>query len=215
MELRIRDNHFVLLHQKAVYWREAETLLIADLHLGKIMHFRRHGIAVPDAAVGDNFYRLDELIDQHRPRRIIFLGDLFHNRHNTEWEMFASWRDHYAYIEMLIVMGNHDILPLRLFAESSIHAVRCDYIEGPFIFTHHPRTHHPDDSAFVFAGHIHPVFALTAKARQSFRLPCFLYDRCQMVLPSFGVFTGGYEISEMPHLNIFIVADKRVFAVRE
>src|SRR4051812_26169186 len=115
MELRIRDNHFVLLHQKAIYWIEARTLLIADLHLGKIMHFRKHGIAVPEGAISNNFNRLDELIEKCNPERIIFLGDLFHNRLNAEWDLFASWRNSYNHIEMLIVMGNHDILPHWLF----------------------------------------------------------------------------------------------------
>jgi DNA ligase-associated metallophosphoesterase len=214
MEIRIRHNHFTLLHQKAVYWEETNTLLIADLHLGKITHFRRHGLAVPDMAIGNNFERLDDLIHTWLPARIIFLGDLFHSRHNNEWELFAQWRSQYPAIEMLIVIGNHDVLPVRLFHETNIRVYAEEYIEGDFVFTHHPKTQW-DQHMFVFAGHIHPVFRLQAKARQAFRLPCFVHEQYQMILPSFGVFTGGHEISYMPVNNIFVIAEQRVFSVFE
>jgi DNA ligase-associated metallophosphoesterase len=212
IEIRIKDNHLLLLHQKAVYWMEAQTLLVADLHIGKVMHFRRHGIAVPDAAIAANFARLDELIDRCRPERIIFLGDLFHNRINAEWAFFTEWRNRYPSIGMLIVPGNHDILPHYLFTENNIRVVTGDYYEGPFLFTHHPKSA-TDESVFIFAGHIHPVFSLKAKGRQSFRLPCFVHDPGQMILPSFGVFTGGYDVSDLPHLNVYLVAETRVFAL--
>lgn len=212
MEIRIRNNHFTLLHQKAVYWEEANTLLIADLHLGKITHFRRHGFAVPGSAISNNFDRLDELIGTWLPARIVFLGDLFHSKHNNEWELFAEWRLQYPTIEMLIVLGNHDVLPQRLFDENNIRVYQDDYIEEDFVFTHHPKTQY-NGNGFVFAGHVHPVFRLQAKARQAFRLPCFVYEPHQMILPSFGVFTGGHEISYMPVENIFVVAEERVFSV--
>ena len=93
MEIEIRGQHFQLLPQKAVYWREKNTLLISDLHLGKITHFRKEGIAVPSIAYHRNFSILDELIDTLHAERIIFLGDLFHHKRNKEWEVFESWRN--------------------------------------------------------------------------------------------------------------------------
>jgi metallophosphoesterase superfamily enzyme len=50
MQIEIRDNHFDLLIQKAIFWQEKQTLLIGDLHLGKITHFRKEGIAIPQIA---------------------------------------------------------------------------------------------------------------------------------------------------------------------
>ena len=32
-------------------WENTNTLLVADIHLGKITHFRKAGIAVPAAAI--------------------------------------------------------------------------------------------------------------------------------------------------------------------
>ena len=212
MQIEIRNNHFDLLTQKAIFWQEKQTLLIGDLHLGKITHFRKEGIAVPQLAARDNFERLDELMLHTNPSRIIFLGDLFHNKYNSEWETFAAWRRQYHFVEMIIVIGNHDILPVSLFLENNIEVFKNDFEEDSFIFTHHPKVE-PDPLKFVFAGHVHPVFTTYGKGRQSLRLPCFVVDQNQAILPSFGVFTGGFQMELVDNRKIYITTETKVFLV--
>jgi metallophosphoesterase superfamily enzyme len=77
MQIEIRGNHFLLLTQRAIFWQETQTLLIGDIHLGKITHFRKEGIAVPPNAIENNFKRLNELVQNTGATRIIFLGDYF------------------------------------------------------------------------------------------------------------------------------------------
>src|SRR4051812_42331128 len=101
MLIEIRNLHFRLLPQKAIYWEEEKTLLVSDLHLGKIMHFRKEGIAIPAIALENNFKRLDEIVLTNNVLRIIFLGDLFHNSLNTEWQTFRRWRNKYQSMEMI------------------------------------------------------------------------------------------------------------------
>ena len=50
-----------LLPQKAIYWKDRNCLLIADLHLGKSTHFRKNGIAVPNASKNQNWILLHQL----------------------------------------------------------------------------------------------------------------------------------------------------------
>ncbi len=40
---------------------------------------------------------------------------------------------------MIIVIGNHDILPISLFLENNIEVYKNDFEEDNFIFTHHPK----------------------------------------------------------------------------
>ena len=47
MDIEILDEQFDLYPQKAIFWRTQHTLLLSDLHLGKINHFRKAGIPVP------------------------------------------------------------------------------------------------------------------------------------------------------------------------
>ncbi|MEP7171069.1 MAG: ligase-associated DNA damage response endonuclease PdeM [Bacteroidota bacterium] len=201
-----------MLPQKAVFWKEAKTLLVSDLHLGKVTHFRKEGIAIPTAVFEDNFKRLDELILTNNVYRIIFLGDLFHNRFNAEWKIFAKWRNKYHSVEMIIVLGNHDILPLRLFDENKIIVYTEEFREGQFLFAHHPKTKFEND-IYIFCGHIHPVFCLRAKGRQNIKLPCFVFDEMQAVLPSFGVFTGGCEMKSSEFRKIFLITDREIVSV--
>ena len=62
MKIEIRGHDFVMVHQKALYWQNTKTLLISDLHVGKITHFRKSGFAIPTLAQANNLQRLDELI---------------------------------------------------------------------------------------------------------------------------------------------------------
>jgi len=211
MEIEIKGNMFKLLPQKAIYWKIKKTILISDLHLGKVTHFRKAGFALPSGAFVNNFIRLDEIIDANETERIIFLGDLFHNVYNDEWELFESWRMQFPSIEIIIALGNHDILPLRLFTAANI-KVMDELREEDFLFTHHP----PDQSIkniFTFCGHIHPVYCLKSKIKQNIKLPCFVIDKTQSILPSFGVFTGGYEMKAQPGRKVFVIAENKVFRI--
>lgn len=212
MQIEIRGQHFLLLSQKAIFWQEKQTLLIGDLHLGKITHFRKEGIAIPHIAAENNFDRLDEIVQSTGATRVIFLGDLFHSTYNAEWETFRTWRSKHAYIEMIIVIGNHDILPKSMFLEADLQVYLDDFEEDDYVFTHHPKEE-TDPLKFVFAGHIHPVFTAYGKGRQRVRLPCFVVDANQAILPSFGVFTGGFGMEFTKGRRIYIVTTEKVFLV--
>ena len=80
-----------LLPQRAIWWPLRSMLIVSDLHLGKAAHFRKHGIAVPNAVNADTLQRLDQLITQFKPRNVLVLGDLFHSEENEEWQEFRAW----------------------------------------------------------------------------------------------------------------------------
>ena len=74
--ITIQNNHFQLACSGVSYWEEQKALLVADVHLGKISHFRKHGSAVPPTAIQTNFDRLDQAVAQFQPQKIIFLGSV-------------------------------------------------------------------------------------------------------------------------------------------
>ena len=47
LEIEINNHEFVLHNSGALYWKGQEMLLVSDVHLGKISHFRKHGSALP------------------------------------------------------------------------------------------------------------------------------------------------------------------------
>lgn len=209
MRITIKDNTFQLFAQKAAYWLEQQTLLISDLHIGKVFHFRKAGIAIPAEAIKDNFARLDELMELTAPKRVIFIGDLFHSDVNNEWTIFCDWRKKYATTDMQIVLGNHDRLPDDFCEQFDIAVHQEPIAIQPFIFSHHPFKKFADGE-YVISGHIHPAINLFGKANQGIKLPCFVFGSQQAVFPSFGYFTGGHSIKPQENDKIIAVVNNEL-----
>ena len=49
------NNTFWLSAQRCIFWEEEQSLIVSDLHLGKTGHFRKMGIAVPQAVYKEDF----------------------------------------------------------------------------------------------------------------------------------------------------------------
>lgn len=193
MEIQLKQNTFQLLPQRAMIWKEKRMLILGDLHIGKVSHFRRAGLAVPAAALTENFTRLDSIMQAHTINEVLFAGDLFHSSINKEWQLFLEWRLQYAGIPMGIVPGNHDKQALPYYLEANLHIYEDNCKLGPFTFSHHPKEFITNNE-YIISGHVHPVITLTGQGRQYLRFPCFYFGTHQCILPSFGSFTGGYAI---------------------
>ena len=137
MDVEILDEQFDLYPQKAIFWRTQHTLLLSDLHLGKINHFRKAGIPVPAKANDHNLEVLIDLIRLCKPKRIICLGDLFHSHYNAEWEVFGEVVKHFSDITFDLVIGNHDIMGQYQYRRKGI-ALHDTLQIGKFLLTHHP-----------------------------------------------------------------------------
>lgn len=197
---------------RAIFWHETSTLLIADLHLGKGEHFRRNGLAVPGGVQTDNFGRLQELLEEFEPARVLFLGDLFHSNLNDTVETFLLFLSTHPEVSFELVLGNHDILPAALYANSPLVVHQPPYEEAPFSFTHYPlEKPHPD--LYNFYGHIHPGVALSGAGKEYLKLPCFHFAQRQAVLPAFGAFTGLAIVKPAASDRVFVIAEGEVLNV--
>jgi DNA ligase-associated metallophosphoesterase len=203
-----------LLCQKAIYWEEENALIAADVHLGKGGHFRKAGIAVPRDLAQTDLAVLSDLIREHLPQKLIFLGDLFHSDMNTDWDWFAMWRQQFLKLEIILIRGNHDIIK-----DKHYHALNITLLEklqtGPFLMLHHPLPPEKLEHAagYVLCGHIHPGVNLKGKGRQSLTLPCFAFADKQGILPSFGRFTGRVAIQHQQNDRVFAVLSDKVMAL--
>lgn len=210
MTLKISINHntFILHCTGAMYWAEKKMLLISDVHLGKVSHFRKHGSALPDRAKFKNFAKLDAVTQFFKPESICFLGDLFHSKVNNEWELFSDWALQVK-IPLVLVAGNHDIIAPMHYEALGI-SVCSESITGGFLLTHHPEER---EGLFNLSGHIHPGVRLEGFGRQFLKLPCFFYTPQQMILPAFGEFTGMYLLEPAEHTVIYAITKEDVVKV--
>ena len=211
-EVSIHGEEFRLYPQKVSLWVKKKILLIADLHFGKINHFRKAGIPVPGTAVNKNWEMLIDILRWTTPARVLFLGDLFHSGYNQEWEEFGNIVRHFPEISFELVRGNHDILSDYQYEKLNVKVHENDLIEQPFIFTHHPMESVPADM-YNLSGHIHPAVRIRGTARQAMTLPCFFFSMNKGLLPAFGNFTGLAKIKPGKKDRVYVILEDQVLAV--
>lgn len=211
IEVTVMNQDLMLLTEKALYWKGLDILIVSDIHLGKSGHFRKHGIAVPESINTSNLQKLDKLIRQLQPVKIIFLGDLFHSQYNAEFESFKTWRKVHSDIEMILTIGNHDIISRHEFEKIGLECVNT-YTMPPFIFMHDKQEDTNSDFIPV-SGHIHPAIKLRTKGRQNIYTPCYFVGKSNILLPAFGTLTGTYLIEPGQNDLVFAIVEDRVVNV--
>lgn len=210
LETTINDQLFTMHSSGALFWNEKNTLLIADVHLGKVTHFRKNGFAIPNDALHKNFEKLIEVVDFFKASTILFLGDLFHSTKNNEWDLFVEWSEKCT-CEVVLIAGNHDIIDAQNYINNGIKVI--DYIRiDNFLLTHHPTE---VEGMFNFSGHIHPGIVLRGLGRGHLKLPCFFQRKQQMILPAFGVFTGLGIMKPQKGDTIFAVTKEEIVLIRK
>jgi uncharacterized protein len=202
-----KNEEMILLSSKAVWFPQHLTLLVSDTHLGKGAHFRKAGIPIPKALAQEDLALLSDLIDEFKPQQLIFLGDLFHSDMNNDWAWFSLWREMHKSINMILVKGNHDILPPYFYQELNISVVD-DFCLGPFKLVHDFPKVKPQE--YIIAGHIHPGVKLTGKAKQQLVVPCFYFGDAYALIPAFGKFTGKAIINYKLNDQVFAIAGNKV-----
>jgi DNA ligase-associated metallophosphoesterase len=212
MHFPLKNFSFELLSEKALYWPSEKILLVADLHLGKVNHYRKAGYPVPTKANDENTAILIDMLNRYKPERMIFLGDLFHSHYNEEWEVLGQVIRHFKSTSFELVMGNHDIMSTLQYDRHEVKVHAEELLIGSLLLTHEP-VEQPSPDVYTLAGHIHPGAQLFGKGRQALLLPCFYFGKHQGILPAFGSFTGLYPVKTVRGDQVFVIADREVIQV--
>jgi len=205
-ELAWQDQQLILLGQRAVWIPQHETLLVADLHLGKESAFRAASIPVPDVTAID-LARLSTLIGRTNCRRLVILGDLVHCAQGLSRDVIdqtAQWRESHSDLQVQLILGNHDAKAGKLPTSWELDC-RQEAACGPFQLRHIP----PESSTRpCLAGHVHPKYRLKT-ATDSMTLPCFVLTRQTLILPAFGTFVDGQAVKYAP-ARYFVISEESV-----
>lgn len=183
----------------ALFWPARHLLAVSDLHLEKGSHFASRGRFVPPYDTRETLARLAPLMRRYSPERVVFLGDSFHDGDGAA-RMHAADRATLMHLlgnrHVTWVLGNHDpVGPDGLPGEVSL-----EFRDGPLVFRHEGLPGR--DSGFELSGHFHPKASLPTRCGPVTR-PCFLTDARRVLLPAFGAFTGGLEITAQPIAALF------------
>jgi len=175
---------------------ETKTLVVSDLHLEKGAAFARRGMFLPPYDTAATLSLLASTLDRYRPSRVICLGDSFHDRDGAAL-MPAPERERLATLmkgrDWIWITGNHDPLPPRGLGGETLSEVSV----GALSFRHEPSA---GPRRGEVAGHLHPVARLAGRGS---RRACFATDGERMILPSFGVTTGGLNVLDRAFHGMF------------
>ena len=182
----------------ALYDEATGLLVVSDLHLEKGAAFARRGRLLPPYDTHATLKILARVLARYRPKLVVSLGDNFHDRVGSALmpedcralivEM-ARGRD------WIWITGNHDPdgvtgLPGTV-AESLVLA--------GITFSHEQCK---EIGTGEIAGHLHPAATLRRREK-SVRRPCFAVDGNRLIMPSFGVMTGGLDLGHAAFRGLF------------
>jgi uncharacterized protein len=196
-------------------WPERETLVVADLHFEKGSGFARRGVMLPPFDTSATLDRLERAIDRIRPNRVIALGDSFHDTAAAGRLGLSDSnriRALTARVNWHWITGNHDPDPPLDWGG----VAQAELVDGPLTFRHEARA---DAPAGEVSGHFHPSARLRLKGR-SVGGRCFVTDGRRLILPAFGAFTGGLDVTRpdlrrlfAKNFDVFLMASGRIWRI--
>jgi DNA ligase-associated metallophosphoesterase len=206
-----KNQHLWLSPERSIFWEDEKALILSDSHFGKTGHFRKSGIALPQAVFLEDLQRLFNLLQFYKPERLIVVGDLFHSRSNKEHLLFEKWRNDFLQLEIMLVKGNHDILHRDWYVQTNIQVFDEALLRiNTFAFTHdhlHIENFPQQEDAYFFTGHLHPGISIKGKSRQHLSFPCFYFNERFAVLPAFSKFSGLAMIDRKKTDNVFAIVN--------
>jgi DNA ligase-associated metallophosphoesterase len=211
----IRGETLLLHPLRAVLWPARRTAIVADIHFGKGDVFARHGLAVPHGTDALDRERLDALLAESGATRLLVLGDFLHGaitQRSAAARELGAWLGSLGAVRVQVITGNHDRSAAAGWRAPVQWEVE-DLIDGPFRFTHEEDAARPA-AQFTFSGHVHPVIALGALRKRRLRVPVFWERASGMVLPSFGLFTGGFRLEPAAGERVFVAGPETVVELR-
>ncbi len=185
--IHFSGQELTLTNQAALFWEREKALVLADLHLGKAAHFRKHGIAVPTQVALKDLERLDNLIRHFKATQVLIVGDLVHAEENQEVALFRNFTLKFPDTLFLLIKGNHDRYAYDTLRGMGICAIHDEWHMAGICFRH--QTGATLGSPCI-SGHIHPGIRMQMPAKASMALPCYVITKNELILPAFSRFTG-------------------------
>jgi uncharacterized protein len=216
LHAEVNGEHLVLDCAGAAYWPAERTLVFSDIHFEKGSSFARRGTFLPPYDTRSTLKRMAELIARYAPARVISLGDTFHDREAAD-RLDAEERAALAGFvagarDWVWIEGNHDPQPPAWLGGT----ITAEIAIGGLVFRHEPSS---EPQQGEIAGHLHPCATVTLRGR-SLRRRCFASDGARLVMPAFGAYAGGLDVTDDAIAGLFagayaayMLGGRRVYAV--
>ncbi|HVY16856.1 MAG TPA: ligase-associated DNA damage response endonuclease PdeM [Rhodopila sp.] len=198
----------------ALFWPAQRLLAVSDLHLEKGSSFARKGMLLPPWDTHATLERLAALLRRWQPAVVVALGDSFHDAEGSERlprSEVARLATMAAAHRFIWIQGNHDPRPPCGLDGEWL----AEFQLGPMVFRHQAGA---EPATGEIVGHHHPKAVVQARSGAVSR-PCFVFDGRRLMMPAFGAYTGGLDITD-PAIarlyprggRVFLLGKERLFS---
>jgi len=200
-QARVAEN--VLLDGRLALFHEQQSwLAVADVHFGFELSQRAAGRLMPMWGMDSIEQRLLELLADFRPRHLVIVGDLVHDRASAAEAALLLERLG-THTTVVVLTGNHDrhlrgALPLR------------DSWESDGFYFHHGHCAADVPERVQIIGHHHPAGTIRDGAGLRLKLPAFVQQGSCWILPAFSPWAGGVEWPQDAESRIWLCTPQRV-----
>ncbi|EJN60558.1 metallophosphoesterase [Halogranum rubrum] len=188
--------HDLSFRDRAVFLAGPETLVVADLHVGRD---EVSGVEFPLGERADLRERLDGLLAHYKPAVVVVAGDVLHSFSQISPAVTASLDEladccHDAGATFVLVAGNHDTMLSEVW-DGPIHE-SYRLTDGTVVCHGHEAV--DEDAERYVVGHDHPAIEIEGQRR-----PCFLFgeavyrDADVLMLPAFNCLAAGVPVNTM------------------
>ena len=184
MDIKFKQLAITLLPSGALYIHSSQTLVLADLHLGKGVLLQDSGVPLIGQVDQKTVTKLVNDLSLVSPKTCVVCGDLIHAKSKHMPQQLAWFVDQLRQFdcEFVLTMGNHDA---------------NDYVNDLSIFTCVESfnvggvvcVHEPGGNVPYIAGHIHPG-VIIKKGRLKKTYKAFMVGDRGIVCPSYGETAG-------------------------
>ena len=201
--LRLHGAAFVADPSGVLYWPDEHLLVVADLHLEKGSSYAQRRVFLPPYDTSATLMRLAAVIARFDPKRVVALGDSFHDGGASARLLphdIQALRAMQTGRDWLWIAGNHDPAPPNLQGDHATHLT-----VGHICFRHIPSAPPKGcdkDGDGEIAGHLHPV-AIVGGRSGAVRRRCFVANGLRCIMPAFGAYAGGLNLLEPAIARLF------------
>jgi len=197
---------------RALYWPAERALLVADMHLEKASWFAQAGQMLPPYDSRDTLERLADAVRLTDARRVITLGDNFHDDAGAlrlDAHCTGMLEALTRALDWVWITGNHDEALPKGFGGTIVPELEV----GGIKLRHEARA---GETAPEMSGHYHPKLRVNVRNRRIAR-PCAVMGRDtggseRMILPAFGTLTGGMDAGA-PAIRAALAPARRIEAL--
>jgi DNA ligase-associated metallophosphoesterase len=186
----------------ALFHKRERWLAVTDLHFGYELSQRAAGNLFPLWGMQTIENRLEELLRDYSPSRLIILGDLVHDRAAAR-EAGRLIKRLSRYCNVLLIAGNHD-------HELGDVVELVDSWKTKRFHFHHGHGAIDRSDRVQIIGHYHPAGTMADSAGLRLKLPAFVQKGNRWMLPAFSPWSSGTDFTPDQSSRVWLCSPQRI-----